>query len=180
MRNGRMLQRFVVGVIAVGILAGTAVAFAQSAPPPGPPAPGQHQGVLTPEDRQAMAQIFWNRMKEQLGLSDQQVTEIRGIIQSQRDMMRTQFQALRDARKQLRELMQNPSPDAAAAIPGAAAKVDQLQSTLFNARINNQLNLRKQFTEQQLAKWIELRKSMRPRWGGPRGMGGGMGFGPGF
>ncbi len=178
MRNGRMLQRFVVGVIAVGILAGTAVAFAQSAPPPGPPAPGQHQGVLTPEDRQAMAQIFWNRMQAQLGLSDQQVADIRNIVQNQRQAMRTDFQALREARKQLRDAMQDPTKDASA-IQAAAAKVNTLQSDLFMKRINNRLEIRSKLTADQLAKWIELRKSMRPRWGGQHRMGGGgMGFGP--
>lgn len=178
MRNGRMLQRFVAGVIAVGIMASTAVAFAQSAPPPGPPAPGQHQGVLTPEDREAMAQIFWNRMKGQLGLSDEQVADLRNTMQTQRQTMRPQFQALREARKQFRDLMQQNPPADPGSIKAAADNLSNLQTALSKARIDNQLALRAKLTPDQLSKWIELRKSMRPRWGGQHRMGGGMGFGP--
>ncbi len=180
MKNSRWAQRVMAGVLSIGILGGTAVAFAQSTPPPGPPGPGQHQSMLTPEDRQAMAQIFWNRMKEQLGLNDQQVADIRSTMQNQRQAMQADFQALRESRKQLRDLMQNPTADPGA-IQTAAAHVSQLQGKLFTERINNQLAIRAKLTPDQLAKWIELRKTMRPRWGGHRGMGGpGMGFGPGM
>ena len=184
MKSNRLAQRLMAGVMAVGILAGTAVAFAQSTPPQGPQGPGQHQGMLTPEDRQAMAQIFWNRMKEQLGLNDDQVTALRTTMQQQRDKMRPNVQALRDARKQLWTAMQNPNASEGD-IRTAAAEVNKAQTQLFNDRIDGRIAMWKVLTPDQRSKWIELRKNMRPRWGGARrGMGGpggpGMGFGPGM
>ncbi len=184
MKNDRFAQRLIAGVMAVGILTGTAVAFAQSTPPPGPPGPGQHQSMLTPEDRQAMAQIFWNRMKEQLGLSDDQVSALRTTMQHQRDAMRPNLQALRDARKQLWTAMQDPTATEGD-IRNAATQVSNAQNTLFNQRIEGRIAMRKILTQDQLTKWIQLRKDMHPRWGGGhRGMGGpggpGMGFGPGM
>jgi Spy/CpxP family protein refolding chaperone len=177
MKSGKAYRAVLAGAITIGLLASAGFAMAQQAAPP--PAPGQQQRLLTPEDREAMAQIFWHRMQAQLGLSDQQVTDIRSAVQAQRQGMRTDFLALRDARKHLRELMQTPSADAGA-IQSAAAQVSQLQGKLFTERINNQLALRAKLTPDQLAKWIELRKTMHPRWGGKRGMHGGMGFGPGL
>ncbi len=125
-----------------------------------------------------MGQIFWHRLQERLGLNDQQVNDIRNTMQAQRQAMRSDFLALRDARKQLRDLMQSPTADGNA-IQSAATQVNQLQSKLFMERINNRLALRAKLTPDQVAKWIELRKSM-PHRGGPRGMHGGMGFGPGL
>ena len=65
-----------VGTLLVGLLlAGPALAQQVG---------GQQPSLLTPEDRAAMAQIFWRRAQASLGLTDQQVADIRALLETQR------------------------------------------------------------------------------------------------
>ena len=120
-----------------------------------------------------MQQIFWHRMQERLGLTDQQALDIRNVLQARRDAVRGNVQALFAARKQLRDLLQQSNSDPAA-IQSAAAQVKQLQNTMFDQRIQTQLDIRSKLTPEQLAKWGEMRKGMgRHGWrrGGDSGWG---------
>ena len=120
-----------------------------------------------------MQQIFWHRMQERLGLTDQQALDIRNVLQARRDAARGNVQALFAARKQLRDLLQQSNSDPAA-IQSAAAQVKQLQNTMFDQRIQTQLDIRSKLTPEQLAKWGEMRKGMgRHGWrrGGDSGWG---------
>lgn len=155
-------------VLALAILAaaagGAVTAGAQQGP--GPAGPGaKPQGLLTPEDREAIGQIFWNRMQERLGLNEQQVSDIRTLLQDRRNAARADVQALFTARKQLRELLGQPNADPAA-IQSAAAQVKGLQDKLFDQRLQTQLAIRSKLTPDQLAKWVELRGAMGQRWMG--------------
>ncbi len=164
-------QRYLAGLVVLAAVATSGWALAQTPAPPGPAPQGQR--LLTPQDRAAIQQIYWQRVKERLGLTDQQVADLQGMLQAQRQGMQADFQALRAAGRQLRQLMATPTADPAA-IQSAAAQVKSLRDKLFDERIQNQLALRAKLTPDQLAKWQELRHGMGMRH---RGRGPGAGFG---
>ncbi len=148
------------GALALGGgLGGGTTVFAQQTPTTPPP---ERQRLLTPDDRAAMAQIFWHRMQERLGLSDQQVSEVRSLLQNQRATVRTDLQALRSAQRQLRTLLADPHADPAA-IQAAAATVKVQRDTLFDQRLQTRLAIRSKLTQEQLAKWAALRQAMGHR-----------------
>jgi Spy/CpxP family protein refolding chaperone len=163
--------RPILGLLAAGIavlamLAGAGMAAAQTASPAGP---SPDQRLLTPEDRAAIGQIFWQRVKERVGLTDDQANDLRATLETQRQAMRSDLRSLRAARAELRALLAAPAADAAA-IDAAAARVKTLQAKLIDERIQNQLALRAKLTPEQLAKWLEVRKGMR-HYGPRRGRG---------
>ena len=158
-----------VGVILLGlVMAGTALAQQAGGPPP------QRESILTPDDRAAMGQIFWHRMQARLGLTDQQVTDIRALLDSQRTAARTNVQSLTAARKELRTLLQQPTVDTSA-VQAAATQVKTQQAALFDARLQTQLALRAKLTPEQWQQWQTLRKGRGRPW-----MRRGQGFGPGM
>jgi Spy/CpxP family protein refolding chaperone len=157
------------GVILLGLaMAGTALAQQAGGPPP------HRESFLTSEDRAAMGQIFWNRTKERLGLTDQQATEIRALLDAQRTAARTNVQSLIAARKELRTLLEQPTVDSTA-VQGAATQVKTQQAALFDARLQTQLALRAKLTPEQWQQWQTLRKGHGRPW-----MRRGQGFGPGM
>ena len=158
----------IVGLLLLGLgMAGSALAQLPSGPA-GPPPRGE--SVLTPEDRAAMAQIFWHRMQERLGLKDEQVVEIRSLLDAQRTAARVDMQNLMAARKQLRSLLEQPTVDQAA-LQTAATQVKDLQAKLFDVRLQTQLALRAKLTPEQWQQWQALRHGMARSW---------MRRGPGF
>lgn len=149
----------VAGALLCGVAAGGAgMAVAQQGPA-SPTQPRQAERLLTLEDREAMAQIFWHRAQERVGLTDQQVLDIRALLQNQRSAMRGDVQALMAARRQLRDLLGQQTADPAA-IQSAATQVKSLQGKLFDQRLQAQLAIRSKLTPEQLTRWIELRKGM--------------------
>jgi Spy/CpxP family protein refolding chaperone len=161
------------GVMLLSVAAASAAQAQQPVGPPGPPPRGQ--GLLTPDDRAAMAQIFWHRAQERLALTDQQVTEIRGLLEAQRATTRTDVQSLIAARKQLRSLLDQPTADQAA-IQTAATQIKTTQDKLFDSRLQTQIALRAKLTPAQWQQWRTLRQGMGQRgWMRHRGgFGGGM------
>ena len=154
-------------------LGATSVVLAQS--PAGPPGPPPHaKPLLTPEDRTAMAQIFWHRTQERLGLTDQQAADIRALLDTQRAAARADVQSLMGARRQLQSLLDQPTADAAA-IQTAAAQVKELQAKVLDHRLQTQLAVRAKLTPEQWKEWRTLRQGMGHRGGGHRG-----GFEPGL
>jgi Spy/CpxP family protein refolding chaperone len=124
-----------------------------------------------------MRQIFWHRVQERLGLSDQQVADIQALVQTQRAANQADVQSLITARKQLRAALEHPTADQATdqtTIQNAATQVKTLQAKLFDARLQTQLALRSKFTPEQWQGWLNLRKGM-----GHHGWRRGPGFGPG-
>lgn len=151
----------------------TSTALAQ--PPAGPPGPPPHaKPLLTPEDRAAMAQIFWHRTQERLGLTDQQAADIRALLDAHRAAARADGQNLMAARRQLQNLLDQPTADASA-IRAAAAQVTELQAKVLDHRLQTQLAVRAKLTPEQWKQWRTLRQGMGHRGGGHRG-----GFGPGL
>ena len=156
-RHARKMVWFgtLMGTLFLGLaLAGLVQAQAPAGPPAG------HQMLLTPEDRAAMGQIFWNRMQEKLGLSGEQATGIRALLDAQRTAARTTGQELRAARKQLRGLLDQQKPDAAA-VQAAASQIKTLQA------------VRAKLTTAQWQQWQSLHSGQ-----GHRGRRPGPGFGP--
>jgi Spy/CpxP family protein refolding chaperone len=146
-------------VIVATLLAGLVLPVPVLAQQPG----GQPAPLLTPEDRAAMGQIYWKRMQSRLGLTDQQTTDIRALLDTQRAATQGNFQSLIVARKQLRTLLDQQAPDQAA-VQAAATQVKTLQAALFDARLQTQLALRARLTPEQWQQWQTLRKGMRHRW----------------
>ncbi len=137
----------------------------------------QRQSLLTPDDRAAMRQIFWHRMQERLGLSDQQAADMRSLLDAQRTAMRANVQSLIVARKQLRRLLDQSTVDSAA-VQAAVAEVKTRQDALFDGRLQVQLALRAKLTPQQWQQWQALRKTQGHRWmRHGRGFGAGAGVG---
>jgi Spy/CpxP family protein refolding chaperone len=154
---------------------GLAVAGTALAQQPGgaPGAPPQRERLLTPEDRAAMAQIFWHRAQERVGLTDQQVADIRTLLQTQRAATRADVQGLITARQQLRSLLEQPTVDPAS-LQAAATQIKSLQAKLLDDRLQTQLALRAKLTPEQWQAWRALRKGRGPHW-----MRRGRAFGPG-
>jgi Spy/CpxP family protein refolding chaperone len=162
----------VFGALVAGlVMIGTALAQ-QPAGSPGPPPRGQ--SLLTPEDRAAMAQIFWHRAQQRLGLTDQQVTDIRAMLETRRATARADIQNLISARRQLRGLLDQPTSDPAA-IQAVATQAKALQAKLFDDRLQAQLELRAKLSPEQWQQWRMLRQGM-----GRRGWRHGGGFGSGM
>ena len=155
-----------VGILLAGLLA-AGPAMAQQAG-------GHRPSPLTPEDRAAMAQIFWHRAQASLGLTDQQVTDLRALLEAQRATTRTSVQSLRAARKQLRTLFEQQTSDPAA-IQAVATQIKTQQAALFDARLQTRLALRAKLTPEQWQQWQALRKGMAHRR-----MHRAPGFGPGM
>jgi len=173
----RQRRWLMTGAVLLGLVtAGAGTVLAQQAPPP--QQPPQREQLLTPEDRAAMGQIFWHRVQATLGLNDQQVADIRALLEQRRDAARADFQALRDSRRQLRTLMQQPNPDPTN-IQTAATQVKTLQDKLFDQRLQTQLAIRAKLTPEQWQHWFELRQGMGHR-GMRHGRGPGMGQGMGM
>ena len=120
-----------------------------------------------------MGQIFWHRMQERLGLTDQQMSDIRSDPPSSAGCRTSGHQTLFAARRELRNLLQQPNSDPTA-IQSAAGQVKQLQDKMFDQRLQTQLAIRSKLTPDQLARWGEMRKGIG-RGGWRRG--GGFGWG---
>lgn len=148
---------------------GVVVAQAQQAPAAASIC-ARPERLLTNDDREAIGKVFRDRIKEKLGLSDQQAEQIRTVLQSRRDEARADVQALCEARVELRQLLQQQNSDSAA-LKAAADRVKSLQGKFLDRRLDTVIALRSQLTPDQWTKWIELRRGMGHRW-----MGRGRGF----
>jgi Spy/CpxP family protein refolding chaperone len=157
-----------VAVLAVMAVISVAVAQAQQAPGVAGPCV-RPQGLLTSDDRDAIGRVFLQRTKETLGLSDSQTDQVRTILQSRREGARADFQALCQARLNLRQLLQQNAD--ADTLKGAGDQVKAVQGKLLDRRLDTVVALRNVLTPDQWAKWIELRKARGHRW---------MGRGPGL
>jgi len=159
-------HELLVGLAVVVVVAGFGVGVPQAQQAPGPAGPcARPGGFLTQDDRQAIGRIFLQRTKETLGLSDDQIGQIQTIFQSRRDDARADFQALCQARLDLRQLLdlQNSDP---VALKAAGDRIKTLQGKLLDRRLDTAVALRTVLTAEQWAKWIEMRKARGNRWMG--------------
>lgn len=118
--------------------------------------PGEHSGRgqgMNPE-----------MLKERLGLSDQQVTELKKLLGDHRKAEIRRHADLAIARTELHELMDAATVDEKA-VDAKVKAIGALQQQALDARIKSMLAGRKVLTPEQYQKFKELR-SMHPR--GPR------------
>lgn len=156
-------------LLASGVGGGAVARAQQAAPAPDPAAACARRpaGLLTQDDRGAIGRIMWNRMKEKVGLDDQQADDIRGTLKAMRDSGGADFQALCEARVELRRLLDDQRSDPAA-LKAAGERVKALQGKLMDRRLDAHVALRSKLTADQWTKWVELRKERGQGWRGRR------------
>jgi len=162
-RSTNSQRCFMAALLFLALATGWAATALAQQPADTPGALPQREPIITPEDRVAMGQIFWRRIQARLNLTDQQVADIRHLLQTQRATARADFKSLMAARRQLRTLLEQPTHDSAA-IQAAAAQVKGLQAKLFDDRLQTQLALHAKFTPEQWQGWVALWKGRGNRW----------------
>ena len=169
-------------LVVLGVLAGTGIALAQR---PGPPGGGPGPDAGRPEGGPG----HMARLKQELGLSDAQVSQLQKLHSDQQKAGLRKRADLQVARIELRDLLGAATVDE----KGVAAKVKELgdlQASVLRARVDGQLAFRKVLTPEQFEKFKSMRmdRPRGPRPDGPRpgmrrgprrGPGGGPGV-PGF
>ncbi len=159
-------HRWVLAVTVIAAIGGSGVVLVQAQQAPAPASRcARPERLLTHDDREAIAKVVRERVKEKLGLSDQQAEQIRTVLQSRRDEARADIQALCEARVELGRLLAQQNSDPVA-LKATAERVKSLQGKLLDRRLETAITLRSQLTPDQWAKWIELRKGMGHRWMG--------------
>ena len=166
----KWFQRALV-LTAILALAGSSVVVAQAQQAPAPTSIcARPDRLLTNDDREAIRKVFQDRVKERLGLADQQAQQIQTLFNSQRDQVRADIQALCEARVEMRRILDQQDSDPVA-LRSAAERVKSLQGKLLDRRLDTAVALRSQLTPELWAKWLELRKERGHHWmGRGRGM----------
>ncbi len=158
----RQSRWWIVGALAIGILAsGVVGAVAQTPTPPAAP-------PLT------FGQIFWNPVQQRLSLTTDQVTYLQTVLEGNRTKMQADRQALRTAVEQLRTAWRGNA--AAEAIVSATQSVQTARNTLALDRLSTELKIRDYLNAVGPDKWEQWR-ALHRRHGGMRG---GRGFGMGM
>jgi Spy/CpxP family protein refolding chaperone len=155
------------GILGVG---GVALAQRPEAAQPGPPHGRSHMSM----------------MKQELGLTDEQVGQLRKLHSDQRRAAIRRRADLRIARMDLDELLNAATVDEKA-LGTKMKEIGDLQAAALKARVDSRLALRKVLTPEQLQKMKELRPAARRGERGFRGRQGRPpmpppgpgGFGPG-
>jgi len=118
-----------------------------------------------------LEQLRWNDIQQKLGLKDDQVTTLQGILTANRTTMQNDFQALRTAHQALRTAWGAAD---AGAISAAAGQVQAARNQLFNDRLQPQLKILHYLGPDLWKQWTAMHKNYRR---GGRGFGGfGMGM----
>ena len=126
----------VASLLVASILTTATVTHAQQQPPP------------------SRGDRMFARLQKNLGLSDAQVTQIRGIFQQQRDAHRQLGQTLRQARTDLRQLALNSGD--ATAIAAKKAEVAQLMSHGLDLRVQALQQIGPILTQEQRDKLAQM------------------------
>ena len=126
----------VAALIASSVLTATTVTYAQQPPP----APQGHRML--------------SGLQRNLGLTDDQVTQIRAIFQQQRDARRQLGQSMRQAQTDLRQLVLNGGD--ANAIAAKKAQVAQLMGQGLDMRIQTLQQIGPVLTQEQRDKLAQL------------------------
>ncbi|GFO56651.1 hypothetical protein GMSM_36580 [Geomonas sp. Red276] len=124
------------------------------------PGPGQHhhQGRRGGHQRER----FFKRIARQLGLSEQQKSQAKAIMQASREENKPLFKAMIDERGKMRDLVLSGNADEAA-IRAQAAKVAQAQSDLAVKKAQEVTKLRALLTPEQNTKLNAILAKMAQR-----------------
>jgi periplasmic protein CpxP/Spy len=170
MRN--RYRRIALGVAAglVALASGLAIASAQSGPEPGGPPPmmgrGPGMGRMGPMEMMGPGGPLGG-LVEQLGLSDDQKTQVKGILQSHRD----EWKALADRAFAAHQALQaaiNADTIDEAAIRDKAAAVGTVEADIAVAHAHARGEIFRLLTPEQQAKAKELQTGMQRRMQGMR------------
>jgi Spy/CpxP family protein refolding chaperone len=110
------------------------------------------------------------RLKEALGLSDEQTQAIRDIMRKNAEGHRQQHQALRQAQRDLRQLVMTGAEDTA--VQAKKTEIEQLLAQTVEMRLNALKEIAPVLTPEQRAKFAETMEQYRGHRGhrhGPRG-----------
>ena len=118
--------------------------------------------MMAPADREAMAARMSARLKDRLGLTDEQVADIRATFEARRDARLQGARALCEARVALRTLQASQNADPAA-VRAAGEQLKAAQGQMLDLRLDTYLDFRDKVTPDQWAKWVELRREMGAR-----------------
>jgi len=154
-----MKKHLTLAMIGMVGLGGVALAQRPEPAPPGPPKGRAHPSV--------------SMMKDELGLTDEQASQLRKLHNEQRRAAIRRRADLRIARMDLDELMNAASVDEKA-LSAKMKEIGDLEGAALKARVDSRLALRKVLTPDQLAKM----KEMRPAPGRERGFRGRQGRPP--
>ena len=125
----------VAALIASSVLTAATVTYAQQAPP-------------------AHGQRMLNRLQQNLGLTNDQVTQIQAAFQQQRDARRQLWQSMRQAQTELRQLALNGGD--ANALAAKKAQIAQLQGQGLDLRIQTLQQIGPILTQEQRDKLAQL------------------------
>ncbi len=118
-----------------------------------------------------LEQLRWNEIQQKLGLKDEQVSALQGILAANRTTMQNDFQALRSAHQTLRTAWSQAD---AGAISAAAGQVQAAQNKLFNDRVQGQLQILNTLGPDVFKQWTAMHKNHRRGGHGFGGFGMGM------
>jgi Spy/CpxP family protein refolding chaperone len=133
-----MFRRTAMALSLVALLAGTGVVYAQTAQGQTAPAPRAH-GM--------------DRMKQRLGLSDDQATAVRAAFQKHRDEQKQAWKALHAAQMDLRKLALNGGD--AGAIAMKTTEVQQLHGQTLAVRVKVLQEIGPVLTPEQRVKFAQ-------------------------
>jgi len=111
------------------------------------------------------------RMAEKLGLTEQQIEQMHGLMAKHQTDMIMRRAELKIARLELREIMMNPKLNENAAL----SKLDQIskmKSDIARLNLQHKIAMRKMLNDEQFKKWQDMRGDMRPQFGRRHGRGG--------
>ncbi|MCM0083784.1 Spy/CpxP family protein refolding chaperone [Geomonas sp. Red32] len=144
---------------------GGQLAFAETTPAQSPDTtvaqPGhghQHHGRKEGHRRE----MFFKRIAKQLGLSDQQKSQAKAIMQASREENKPLFKAMMDERGKMRDLVLSGNADEAA-IRAQSAKVAQAQADLAVKKSQEVAKLRALLTPEQNTKLNTILAKMAQR-----------------
>lgn len=127
----------------VGTLATGSVAIAQNTQAP------------SAQNRQAWQQKMLGHLKQKLGLTDDQVTQIRQVQDRHRDARRQVYTSLRQANAQLRELALTGTDDAA--VQQKTAEVQSLLGQSIALRTQTLREIAPILTPEQRQAWVQMK-----------------------
>lgn len=185
--------------LALGLVAGTAVAQNPPAAQPKAAQPQAQAGVRAqaraPQDRAQLEQQIRNRiatqLKNQLKLTEDQFTKLQATNKRFEEKRRLLVEQERDARMSMRDLILAGDTTNQAKVSGALDKMMQIQRQRFELVEQEQKELAGFLTPMQRARYLGMQEQMRRRMdefraqagrrgaAGP-GAGAGMGMAPGM
>lgn len=154
MKKPIVISFFVMAILALI----TSAAFAQNGPPPDGPRPGD-QRMMPPPDGPPNDQRPPERfaLMRQLGLSQDQIQQIRRMNQARKPLMDAAHDRLEEANRLLDEAIYADTVDETE-IQNRTKEVQLAQAEMTKVRVMNELQVRKILTPEQLVKFRQLRE----------------------